>query len=196
MRRKRISEKATRRRDEIIRAAVKVFASKGYNGATLEEVAKKLKITRPSLYNYFNSKSEILREIVNRVNQPFGEVFEVSESDLSPIEKIHEIIKLLVKFNSEGKETALIQFQYAKALPKRDRDAVYRSAKNLERIVQSLLKEGVEKGDFAVTDIKMTSFFILGACSWVYRWYHPDGELTPQQIAGKFIDVVDELIAI
>ena len=50
------------KREAVLRAAVQLFLEQGYHRATLNDVAKRLNITKPALYNYFRGKDEILFE--------------------------------------------------------------------------------------------------------------------------------------
>src|SRR3974390_1968957 len=50
------------KREAVLRTAVQLFLEQGYHRATLNEVAERLNITKPALYNYFGSKEEILFE--------------------------------------------------------------------------------------------------------------------------------------
>ncbi|MDY0002790.1 MAG: TetR/AcrR family transcriptional regulator, partial [Polyangia bacterium] len=42
--------------DRILRAAARVFGRCGYSGATIQEVAREAKVTKPTVYNYFKNK--------------------------------------------------------------------------------------------------------------------------------------------
>ena len=98
---------------------------------------------------------------------------------------------MLVEFGAERKETSLIAFEQTNILPQRSRDALRRREKDVERVLQQTLKEGVEQGCVVVDDIKMASFAILAVSNWVYRWYRPDGYLTLTKIADQFIYVLE-----
>jgi AcrR family transcriptional regulator len=50
------------KREAVLLTAVRLFLEQGYHRTTLDEVAKRLNITKPALYNYFRSKEEILFE--------------------------------------------------------------------------------------------------------------------------------------
>ena len=50
------------KREAVLRTAVALFLEQGYHRATLNEVAERLNITKPALYNYFRGKDEILFE--------------------------------------------------------------------------------------------------------------------------------------
>ena len=57
--RRRVREE---KRHAVLRTAVKLFLEVGYHPRTLTDVATRLNITKPALYNYFRSKEEILNE--------------------------------------------------------------------------------------------------------------------------------------
>jgi AcrR family transcriptional regulator len=186
-----LNDNTLTRREEIIRVAARLFATKGYHATTLTEIAKELGFTKPALYYHVRDKEDILREIVNQIMEPMETASKVGRSSLSPREKIKEIVKILVKFGAERKETTLIAFEEVKILPKRTRDAIRRRQKEVEQSLQEVLSEGVDKGDFEVSDVKVASFAILGATNWVYRWYQPRGKLTPERIAEQFINFLE-----
>ena len=50
------------KREAVLRTAVQLFLEQGYHGTTLNDVAERLNITKPALYNYFRGKDEILYE--------------------------------------------------------------------------------------------------------------------------------------
>ena len=61
------------KREAVLRMAVALFLEQGYHRATLNEVARRLNITKPALYNYFRSKDEILR-LLNEAHVPCAPV--------------------------------------------------------------------------------------------------------------------------
>ena len=179
------------RRDKIIQVAARIFAEKGYHGTTLDEIAHELVITKPALYYHIKSKEDLLREIINSILEPLETISKVKDLDLSPREKLQKIISLMVISGAERQDTTTILFQDISILPKRKRDAIRRREKEIERSVQEILREGQEKGDFVVNDVKIASYGIMGAANWIYRWYNPDGNLTPEQIAERIILLVE-----
>lgn len=179
------------RRDKIIQVAARIFAEKGYHGTTLDEIAHELVITKPALYYHIKSKEDLLREIINSILEPLETISKVKDLDLSPREKLQKIITLMVVSGAERQDTTTILFQDISILPKRKRDAIRRREKDIERSVQEILREGMEKGDFVVDDVKIASYGIMGAGNWIYRWYNPDGYLTPEQIAEKIVLLVE-----
>ena len=60
------ARRAERKRDEIVRAGLKVFAVKGFGGATMDDIALELEATKGLLYHHFKTKEDLLREILAR----------------------------------------------------------------------------------------------------------------------------------
>jgi AcrR family transcriptional regulator len=60
------ARRAERKRTEIVRAGLKVFAQKGFAGATMDDIALELEATKGLLYYHFNTKEDLLREILAR----------------------------------------------------------------------------------------------------------------------------------
>ncbi len=179
------------RKEKVMNVAARLFAAKGYHATTLDQIAEEIGVTKPALYYYVNNKEDILRTIIGKMMEPMEEVTKVGKSDQSPKKKLEKIIQILVKFAAERKETALIAFEQANILPKRSRDALRRRQKEVEKAVQHTLKEGIEQGYFAKVDTKVACFAILAVSNGPYRWYRPEGSLTPLKIADQFIKLLE-----
>jgi len=182
---------AISRREEIIVAAAKIFAAKGYLATTLDEIAREIGVSKPALYYHIKNKEEILREIIGRIMEPMEEVAKIGRSDLPPRDRVELMIKDLVKFAVERKEITLIALEQSRILPKRSQDALRRRQKEVEKVLQDSLKEGKNQGVFEIDDIKMASFAILAVSNWIYRWYQPGGTLTAKIIADHFIKLLE-----
>jgi AcrR family transcriptional regulator len=85
------------RREEIVQAAAHVFRQRGFESATLSDVAKTLGTDRASLYYYVGSKEELLQEIVRDALKTVLEAAEtIKRSRTSTPEKIKALIESMV----------------------------------------------------------------------------------------------------
>jgi len=180
--------KSARKRFEILKSAAAVFRRRGYYGASVDEIASALNMTKGNLYYYFKNKEEILFVCHDYALDTILErLKEVERSADPPDRKVHELITGFVHLfidvlqgmawtiDVEPLSPALRK----KVIAKRDRfDA------GLRRILQDGMNEGV----FARSDSKLLSFAILGAINWIPRWYDPDGRATSGEIAEVFAD--------
>jgi AcrR family transcriptional regulator len=175
-------------KSQIIKVAALAFRKKGYHGTTMEDIAKKLKITKGSLYYYFKNKEAILfdchtasLDIVEQV------IDEVRGTDLSPSEKIHSVVyhylgKMLDKLLGSVlllEEESLSPNLLKQIIKRRD---------GVERFMRETIEEGIRIGEFQDGDPKLLTFAILGAINWSPKWYNPSGEKSASEIAGEFAD--------
>src|SRR5258708_19998646 len=61
---------AAARRTQILDAATRVFASKGFNRATIRDVARDAGVADGTIYNYFANKTDLLFRLLHRLNHP------------------------------------------------------------------------------------------------------------------------------
>lgn len=73
---KRKAQQVEGTRSAILDAAIRAFAAKGFDAATMRDIAREADYTAPSLYNYFGSKEEILLALVDRLYSTFMALFE------------------------------------------------------------------------------------------------------------------------
>jgi AcrR family transcriptional regulator len=85
------------RRQEIISSAAHVFRDRGFEAATLRDVAEALGTDRASLYYYVRSKEELLREIVREaLGRDIRTAESVKRSRASTADKIRGLIESMV----------------------------------------------------------------------------------------------------
>ena len=88
---RREREKA-QHRQEILNAAIQVFAEKGFHSATLDEIAQKAEFSKAALYLYFSNKEDLL---FNIIDETFGKLFEygreIFSRNVSFKDSLHEL---------------------------------------------------------------------------------------------------------
>lgn len=184
-------EPTQEKKTEILNEALNLFASKGYHATTLDEIAEKVGVTQAALYYYFKSKAEIVELVIQSIIKRMEDAINVSESDLSSKEKLREFIKYHIQYAAEHRNDSKILFEQIDTLPMKTREFVRRKEKADDEALQNILKQGVEGGNFALEDIKIVSYGILGICNWVYRWYKPEGRLTIEEITNILVNLLE-----
>ena len=59
-----------------------------------------------------------------------------------------------------------------------------------EKLLETILEQGIAAGEFRPLNVTVTTLAILGMCNWLYEWYSPDGALEPRQIASMFSSLI------
>lgn len=109
---RRMREKEKRRSD-IIDAAEKIFFLKGYEDSTVDDIAELAELSKGTIYVYFNSKEEILQEVVHRGHGVLMEVFkEAAGAHETGIDRVAAIGNAYTKFSREHSDYLEILLSY------------------------------------------------------------------------------------
>lgn len=178
------------RRAEIIKAAARVFREKGFDAATLNDIAKKLKTDRTSLYYYIGSKEDLLHEMVGQV---LDENVAAAEAVLAqagtPVDKIRALIEhMVLSFDRNP-----LMYVYVEDLARiaRQRTAwardVIQKTKRFETIVVEIMEDGRADGTFR-SDLPnhISAMALFGMINWTHRWYSPGSAKSAREIAETF----------
>jgi AcrR family transcriptional regulator len=184
----RLSSRRDRRRTEILKSAAAAFRRRGYHGASVEQIADALRMTKGSLYYYFKSKEEILFFCHDwSLDLLLLALAEAREAETSPDAQLRRLIVAFVHMIlDELHGTALTLDPQALSAPLLRRIVAKRDA--FDQGLRRILKQGMDAGVFAPGDPKLLSFAILGAVNWINRWFDPRGAASSQQIAELFAD--------
>ncbi len=161
---KRRQRRISRRRDEILKAAARIFAEKGYAGSTTKEIAAQADIAEGTLYNYFDGKREILLAIVNASQAPL----ETMLQEVRELRGREDLIALAEKiFDSLLSQTPFTRTVMVEAWL----DDVILQGVVMERMqrigqhLQAFITARVEAGAFRPVDPVLTSWMVIGMFS-------------------------------
>ena len=183
----RRSTSQRRRAPQIIDAAARVFAERGFHGATTQDIADVLGIRQASLYYYFSSKEAALELVCLKGVEGFFEaaktiaarresaqkrLISLIESHLSPLVDRADFVKVFLNERQH--------------LPRESRRRIGRWSRGLERIFEDVIKEGVAKGEFrADLDVRLATLAILGMCNAASSWQRKEN-IDVNDIAEEF----------
>jgi AcrR family transcriptional regulator len=178
------------KRKKILENAARIFARKGYEGASLEEIAAKLQLTKASLYHYIKSKEEMLYLIqAQAIEQVQDALDAVINSNMDPVDKLKEAVKSHVKIVTQKHVIGALR-QQELILPLKWRTKIIAQRDLYEETFQKIIKQGIETGVFKTRDWKMSIMAALGVLNWIVRWYTPHGKLTVKEIEEAMSDFI------
>lgn len=152
---RREKEKEIRRKD-ILDAAERIFFTKGYHSATMDDVAKEAEYSKRTVYVYFSGKEQIYFEIMIRGYRLLTEMLEADlqkEKARTAIGEIRRIASALYRFSSRDPEyfDAIIEYEnsaldFQKNIPDHSREECYALGEHILGYLIDALKKGIAEG--------------------------------------------------
>ncbi len=185
---------AEARRTAVLEASTAIFSRQGYRGTTMNDIAAEVGLGKPSLYHYFASKEEILvRLYENVLAEGVAAAQAVVAETPEPLDAFKKLLVSRVIYTCENVELLKIFFEEEGELPKRLSRKVVERRGGFERIVQSVVMDYLKaSGSELSTSVSVYVNTCLGAVNWTYKWFNPEGSLTPEELGN---DMADLLIA-
>jgi AcrR family transcriptional regulator len=181
-----------RRQTEILDAAAKVFAERGYYGASTQDIADVLGIRQASLYYYFPSK-EIALELVcmKGVEGFFEAASEVAAKKISAAEKVRRLIEAHLApllDRADFVKTFLNERQYLRAA---SRKKVGKLSRAYEKVIEKVIADGIAAGEFRKgLDPRLMTLALLGMCKSVSAWLGKDYPYAVPQVAEQYAGIL------
>ena len=179
-------------RQEILRAAARLFQQQGYDATSMNDVAAALKLSKGGLYHHFQSKDEILYNIMSHAMDITEQrVINVARRIEGVEERLRTLIRLHIEvvLSPEDREITVMLHENHPLAPALRRKINGRK-KDYLHFVENLIAEVQRKRNSpsAVTP-RAAAFALVGMINWIYQWYKPDGELKGEAIVRQYTDI-------
>jgi AcrR family transcriptional regulator len=181
------------RREEILRVACRMFSKKGYHGTTIRDISEACGILSGSLYAHIKSKEDLLYEITDRGAECFlRSLRPIAENSDPATEKLRQAVRAHMKVVEANLEAATVFFQEWRALSEKRFANIRAKRDQYEVMWKEILEQGIRQGEFRDADEKFARLLLLAVGNWAYQWYRPEGELSAEEIADRFVDMLLE----
>jgi AcrR family transcriptional regulator len=171
------------KRIAIMDAATRLFRDHGYKGASLNELARLLNVTKPTIYYYFSSKDEILRSIKHHtLDEVIRMLVEVRATDLRGIDKLTEAMRRYVHIlaSDYGRVVVLI---HDRVLTKKSQVAIRDRTAVIDNHLFAIYDQAIAEGDLRRIERHVLHYTLFGALNWTPNWYDPEGRIPPEKLA-------------
>ena len=179
-------------RQEILRASARLFQEQGYDGTSMNDVAAALKLSKGGLYHHFQSKDEILFNLMNHAMDITEErVINRVKAIPDPEERLRMLIKLHIGVVlSEGDREITVMLHENHPLPPTLRKRINARKKDYIHFLENLVAEvqRVRQSKGTVTP-RAAAFALLGMINWIYQWYRPEGALQEASLAQQYTEI-------
>lgn len=171
-------------------AAIQLLSERSYQGMNLRLLASKLRLQAGSLYNYIESKQQLLFWLMKDSTEKLLHEFDATIAGIhDPVQQMLKFVAFHVGYHITNRQEASVLMTEMHSLTRPN----YRAIKELQRLytdkIQQLVERGCEQGKFRVDDSRIATFVLLQMLTSVARWYSPRGRLSADQLIGVYTDL-------
>jgi AcrR family transcriptional regulator len=173
--------------EQLLDAAVAVFNERGYEAASMEDVAGRLGVTKSAIYHHVPSKVELLRLALDRALDALFAVTEEPRATTGPaIERLEHVVRGSVRVLTEELPFVTLLLRVRGNSPVEL--AALQRRREFDRIVTDLVRGAEDEGDVRPdVDPAVTSRLLFGTVNSLTEWYRPDGGLSADDLADALV---------
>jgi TetR/AcrR family transcriptional regulator, cholesterol catabolism regulator len=184
-------------RQEILRAAARLFQQQGYDATSMNDVAAALKLSKGGLYHHFQSKDEILFHIMTHAMEitEARVINVVRRIDSTTIAGVEERLRTLIKLHiqvvlSPEDREITVMLHENHPLPPNLRRQINARKKDYLHFVEHLVADVQRKRNSksSVTP-RAAALALVGMINWIYQWYKPDGPLSGDALVQQYTEI-------
>jgi AcrR family transcriptional regulator len=186
-----VSSVPTQRLRQICRTAARVFYEKGYDGASMQDIATAVGLTKAGLYHHVGSKDRLLFEIMNYGMDILEETVLQKTRDIADRrEKLRQTIighiDLIVR--ARDLEITVILHEN-RSLKGALRKKINSRKKAYIQLLEGLIGQvQAQAGGQPLISPRLAAFALLGMVNWLYQWYDPQGPIQQDELAQTYAD--------
>lgn len=192
---RRAHAKSLEKYQRILDAAAQALCERGYANAKLSDIARAAGTHAGSLYYYFPSREDLLKEVLLTAVERMTNVSLSLDEDaeVSPIDRVSAFVRDLI-----DQLTAMRSDDYMRAylrnynqVPDSIRRDLMDKRTQMRHKLGDLMHDAQAAGEIPEsTDIDIATQFIAGATNWLGLWYEPGGPIAREAVADMFLDLM------
>jgi len=168
-----------------------VFYEKGYDGASMQDIAEAVGLTKAGLYHHVSSKDMLLFEIMNYGMDILDESVLAKVKDIpDPCEKLRQTIlghiDLVVR--ARDMEITVILHENRSLKGKMRKEINARKRAYIEYLEDLISRVQEQSGTPPKVSPHIAAFAVLGMINWLYQWYHLEGPIKEEEISRAYVD--------
>lgn len=174
------AEQRELRQDVLYREAARAFRENGYHATSLENIARALGLSKPTLYHYVKTKGDLLFRIHMAASaQALASL--CREPGLRGLERLRRTVRDYT-CSTVGDDSYSVVILEEKSLRPDQLAIVVRERDKFEAGLRGMIEDGMRDGSIVAGEPRFVVFNVLGTMNWVTKWYRRGGAWTIAEI--------------
>jgi AcrR family transcriptional regulator len=173
--------------DRLLAVATRMFAEKGFETTSVQEIVNAAGVTKGAMYHYFGSKDDLLYEIYHSlIARQLADLGAVLAEGLPPREAVHAVLTGLIRSTAEHIDEAKVFSREMHRLDSARMRSIRADRRRYHVTFRGLIEQGLRDGVFRTpTPAETVTIVALGMVNQMPAWYRANGPKTADQLAEE-----------
>lgn len=173
---------------------MRLFARNGFAAVSMRQIAAEVGVQAGALYNYTPDKQSLLFDLLrSHMDALLAAREAVDKGD--PGQALEQFVRFHIQFHLQRTDAVFISYMELRNLDAENFKAIEALRRAYENQLESILRRGVETGDFAVPDTKIATLGLIAMLTGVNTWYRSGGRLSLAEVEEIYWDMVRKAVA-
>ncbi len=183
--------------ERVRRAALELFAERGFHGTGIRQLAQRAGGSSASLYHYMGTKEDLLVALMTEsLERLVVDAEAVEATGEPPAEQLAALVRLHVTAHATRPLETRVGDDEVHALSPRARDGVVALRDRYEQVWQRVIDAGLAAGELQTGQPAVARRALLEMCSGVARWFDPTGPLGLEELATEYVALAQRLLGV
>ncbi|MGB3388890.1 MAG: TetR/AcrR family transcriptional regulator [Pseudaminobacter sp.] len=177
--------------------AIDMMQELGYHAVTLRSLADRIGIKAASLYNHIENKEQLLFDLLSTIQI---ELLEEMEKRLDGVEgprnRLRTFVDVHIEFHTTRRKEVFIGNMERRNLSKAHNQEIIRLRTRYQAILEDILRQGRELGEFDIIDMRLVTNAIFGALNDIATWHRQNGRLGRSEISHTYTQLIFRMLGI
>lgn len=184
------AHRGSERQVQIRRAALELFAARGYAGTTIDDIGARAGIRGPSVYKHVDSKHALLVSIMEETMDVLLENQQQALLDGNTILKQFRLmVSAHVRYHAGHASEAFVGTREIDCLDQPFRSVILGKRREYDLTLRNLIEHGIQDGIFHNGSPRLASYSILDMGMGVSVWYRPEGPIALDELVEEYVDI-------
>lgn len=185
----------TLRVDQVLETATRLFTERGYDAASVRDIAAELDMRPSSLYHHFPGKQHILFAICFGMQTDFNAaVMPLFHNGKGPLDTIRDVIEEHIRFSLEHRDAILVNIRERRSLPPQLLGRINGLRRQYRDALIAVIEAGRRQGVFSVDDPKLAAMAVTDMVNGLFQWVKPRDAADAERITAAYAQAAVALL--
>ncbi len=175
-----------RRREQIVTAAVELFATQGFYRTTIQQIARKAGVSTGLIYQYAETKEDVLLLALMHVMDRYRHELEAIDEGSEPLGRLYAALETYCRVVDENRDAAILAYRSTMSLPLEYRHYIKQAELATNELMATRVRACIDAGLFREVDVELVTYqLVMHAHAWSLKYWRLSRIISSRGLRGS-----------